>query len=99
VAKLYTRRGEYQKALGYGHKALETAMYNSEANYIYGVISRRLGNLVDAKETLGFKPQKTSLSAPAIEEFQPEATFKPTDKIPVEPGKGWLLILSEMKSQ
>lgn len=54
VAELYTRRGEYQKALGYARKALETAMYDAEANYIYGVISRRLGNLVDAKETLGW---------------------------------------------
>jgi len=29
-------------------------MYDPDANYIYGVISRRMGNLVDAKETLGW---------------------------------------------
>jgi len=54
LAELYARRGEYQKALGYAEKALENDMYNPEANYIYGVISRRLGDLVDAKETLGW---------------------------------------------
>jgi len=54
VAELYFRRGEYEKALTYAYKALENVMYDPEANYIYGVISRRLGNLVDAKETLGW---------------------------------------------
>jgi tetratricopeptide (TPR) repeat protein len=54
VAELYARRGEYPKALGYARKALENSMYDPEANYIYGVISRRLGDLIDAKETLGW---------------------------------------------
>ncbi len=54
VAELYCRRGEYEKALTYAHKALENVMYDADANYIYGVICRRLGNLVDAKETLGW---------------------------------------------
>ena len=54
VAELYHRRGEYKKALAYAHKALENVMYDPEANYIYGIISRRLGNLVDAKEALGW---------------------------------------------
>ncbi len=54
VAELYARRGEYPKALTFARKALETLMYDPEANYIYGVLSRHLGNLVDAKETLGW---------------------------------------------
>jgi tetratricopeptide (TPR) repeat protein len=54
VAELYARRAEYQKALGYIHRALEKAMYDPEANYVCGVISRRTGKLVDAKETLGW---------------------------------------------
>jgi tetratricopeptide (TPR) repeat protein len=29
-------------------------MYDPEANYVYGIISRRLGNLTDAKETFGW---------------------------------------------
>jgi tetratricopeptide (TPR) repeat protein len=54
VAELYCRRGEYERALGFAHKALENVMYDPHANYIYGVISRHLGNMVDAKETLGW---------------------------------------------
>jgi hypothetical protein len=44
-------------------------------------------------KTLGLNPQKAKLYAPAIEDFHPERTFNPADSIPVEPGKGWLLIL------
>jgi tetratricopeptide (TPR) repeat protein len=54
VAELYCRRGEYKKGLGFARKALHQEMYDPAANYIYGILSRRLGNLVDAKETLGW---------------------------------------------
>ncbi|HYK90713.1 MAG TPA: DUF5107 domain-containing protein [Acidobacteriota bacterium] len=54
VAELYCRRAEYKKALDYAAKALDYVMYDPDANYIYGVIARRMGNLTDAKETLGW---------------------------------------------
>ncbi|MGO8734745.1 MAG: DUF5107 domain-containing protein [Terriglobia bacterium] len=54
IADIYCRRGEYPKALGYVAKALDFAMYDPEANYIYGIISRQMGDLADAKETLGW---------------------------------------------
>lgn len=54
VAEMYCRRAEYQTGLEYARKALDFVMYDSDANYIYGVIARRLGNFVDAKETLGW---------------------------------------------
>jgi tetratricopeptide (TPR) repeat protein len=54
VAELYCRRGEYETAKFYAHRALLNEMYDPEANYICGIISRRLGNLIDAKETLGW---------------------------------------------
>ncbi|HSB18039.1 MAG TPA: DUF5107 domain-containing protein [Bryobacteraceae bacterium] len=54
VAELYTRRAEYKKALEYATKALDYVMYDPDANYIYGVIARKMGNMVDAKETLGW---------------------------------------------
>jgi hypothetical protein len=54
--------------------------------------------LIDWK-TLGMDPSKAQLIAPSIEEFQESAVFGPDDFIPVEPGKGWLLILSEMVGQ
>ena len=54
LAELYCRRGEYEQALGHAHKVLEADMYDPAANYIYGVVCRRLGKLVDAKAALGW---------------------------------------------
>ena len=50
--------------------------------------------LVDWK-ALGLKPSNTQLTAPQIEDFQQPAVFGPEDPIPVESGKGWLLVLSK----
>lgn len=50
--------------------------------------------LIDWK-TLGISPDKAVLTAVEAKDFQPAATFTPDQKIPVEPGKGWLLILKE----
>ena len=44
-------------------------------------------------KALGLRPGRVKLVAPAVEGFQPAAMFGPGDAIPVEPGKGWLLIL------
>ncbi|MBE3130084.1 MAG: hypothetical protein IMZ54_05105, partial [Acidobacteria bacterium] len=46
-------------------------------------------------KTLGLDPKKVILRAPAIENFQEAAEFRPGDAIRVEPGKGWLLVLTE----
>ncbi len=54
VAEIYARRGEYVTALGYARKALEHSMYDPEANFVYGIIARRQGDLTDAKETFGW---------------------------------------------
>lgn len=54
VAELYCRRGEYETAKFYAHRALMNEMYDPEANYVSGIIYRRLGNMTDAKETLGW---------------------------------------------
>ncbi len=40
-------------------------------------------------------PEKAVISAPFIKDFQSQAIFKPDDEIPVQSGKGWLLIISE----
>ncbi len=53
-AELYARRGEYEKGEALARKALAADMYDPAANYIYGVISRRLGKTTDAKETFGW---------------------------------------------
>jgi hypothetical protein len=42
---------------------------------------------------LGIDAAKATISAPEITGFQPAATFKAMDSIPVEKNKGWLLII------
>jgi Flp pilus assembly protein TadD len=54
LAELYCRRAQYDPALDYARKALDIAMYDADANYIYGIIAARRGELADAKETLGW---------------------------------------------
>ncbi|HEY3380721.1 MAG TPA: glycoside hydrolase domain-containing protein [Vicinamibacterales bacterium] len=44
-------------------------------------------------KALGLDPTRARLTAPAIEGFQEARAFKPGDPIPVEPGKGWLVII------
>jgi len=44
-------------------------------------------------EALGINPSTARITAPDIREFQPERSFTPDDTIPVEPGRGWLLII------
>lgn len=44
-------------------------------------------------KALGLSPGKVTLTAPSVTGFQPQATFKAGDAIPVEPGKGWLIVV------
>lgn len=69
VAELYCRRAEYKKALEYAHKALDYVMYDPDANFIYGIIARRMDNLVDAKETLGWAARSMKYRAAAYSEL------------------------------
>lgn len=46
-------------------------------------------------KSLGLDPAKAKLSAWEVKDFQPAAEFRPGDEIPVEPGRGWLLVLHE----
>ena len=45
-------------------------------------------------KVLGLDSSKASIRAPAIKDFQDARSFTPGEKIPVAPGKGWLLILN-----
>ena len=54
AAELRMRRGEDDAALALVRKALGLSMYDPEANYVYGILARRMGDLVDAKETLSW---------------------------------------------
>lgn len=44
-------------------------------------------------EKLGIDPTKVTITAPGVKNFQPARTFQLNEKIPVEKGKGWLLII------
>lgn len=48
---------------------------------------------------IGLDPRKTTLWAPAIEAFQPEAVFAVDGPLPVPPGQGWLLVADETPRQ
>lgn len=54
-------------------------------------------SLVIDWKALGIDPSTAVLKAPLIRDFQEEKTFGPGDKIPVDPGRGWLLIIAEGK--
>ena len=47
---------------------------------------------IDWKQ-LGIDPAKATITAPDIAKFQTGRTFKVNEKIPVQKGKGWLLII------
>jgi hypothetical protein len=55
---------------------------------------------VDCRLTIDFTkldldPGRARFRAPAVPGFQPAATFRPSDPIPLEPGRGWLLVLHQ----
>ncbi len=69
VAELYTRRAEYRRALEYAHKALDQSMYDAGANFIYAIAARRLDQLTDAKETLGWAARSMQFRSSAYSEL------------------------------
>ena len=44
---------------------------------------------------LGIDPAQATITAPEVKNFQPARVFKVGEKIPVEKGKGWMLIIKE----
>jgi len=50
--------------------------------------------LIDWK-ALHIDPDKATITAPAIKNFQPSHNFSVNDEIPVQKGKGWLLVIGE----
>jgi hypothetical protein len=49
---------------------------------------------VDWKQ-LGIDPLNARITAPEIANFQTPATFRPDGEIPVQPGRGWLLVIQK----
>lgn len=50
LASLYYRQGRYDESLASCRTALSINTYDGEANYIYGLSNRALGNITDAKD-------------------------------------------------
>jgi hypothetical protein len=46
-------------------------------------------------KALGLDPRRAKLRAPAIESFHPSAECRPGEPIPIEPGKGALLVVEQ----
>jgi tetratricopeptide (TPR) repeat protein len=76
AAELTTRRGKPARALELAGRALSVSMYDPEANYVYGVAARRLGRLVDAKETLGWAARSPQFKAVALVQSAEIALFE-----------------------
>jgi len=69
LAELYCRRAQYDQALDYARKALDIAMYDADANYIYGIIAVRRGDMADAKETLGWAARSMKFRSAAYSDL------------------------------
>jgi tetratricopeptide (TPR) repeat protein len=80
AAELYYRKTDYDLALKYVTKALEQDMYDPAANYIYAVISRKFGNIIDAKEAFGWAARSLEYRSAAYcqlaEIFLMESNYK-----------------------
>ncbi|NQV31304.1 MAG: hypothetical protein HQ515_01360, partial [Phycisphaeraceae bacterium] len=49
-------------------------------------------------DQLGLSRDTASFYAPPIEDFQPTRTWRINESIPIEPGRGWLLVV-DMQSK
>jgi tetratricopeptide (TPR) repeat protein len=84
AAELYARRGEPVTALSYARRAVETSMYDPEANFVYGIIARRQGDLVDAKEALGWAARSMEYRSAAYAQMAEIALIEKDDAAALE---------------
>jgi hypothetical protein len=50
-------------------------------------------DLVIDWKALGLNPAKARIRAPSIPGIQLETSFRPGERVPFEPGRGWILIV------
>ena len=79
------------------HAAVPATSYVAEGKTLVSIASWA-EDVVDVRldidwEALGIDPSTARITAPEVREFQPERSFTPDEAIPVEPGRGWLLII------
>ncbi len=66
VAELHFRRGEYHKALEFCRKVLAVNAYDSDANFIYGIVNKELQRNMDARDGFGWAARSPAYRAPAL---------------------------------
>lgn len=76
LAELFCRRGQYHLANGYARRALEISRYDPEANYLYGLVARRLGRMPEAKETFGWAARSPAYALAALIQLTEIALFE-----------------------
>lgn len=69
LASLYYRQGRYEDALSHCRIALSINAYEGEANYLYGLCNRELGNNTDAKDGFSVASYSASVRSPAYEKL------------------------------
>ena len=82
-----------------GDSTILATVYKKDKTALVAIASwanadKKIKLAVDWK-ALQIDSTKAIVSAPAIKNFQPERSFQVNDEIPVEKGKGWLLIIKE----
>ncbi|HSQ44761.1 MAG TPA: glycoside hydrolase domain-containing protein, partial [Ginsengibacter sp.] len=80
-----------------GNDSVLATIYKKEGKVLVSVASWANDKVyvqlsIDWKK-LGIDPTKATITAPEVKNFQPVKTFQLNEKIPVEKGKGWLLII------
>jgi len=76
AAEVLFRRTEYERALTYARRALANDAYDPDANFIYGVINRQLGNLYDARDGFGVAARSAKYRSAANIELGEIALFE-----------------------
>jgi hypothetical protein len=81
------------------HERIKATVYKKKGSAMISIASWENSQadfklLIDWK-SLGIDPAKAKIHAPAIRNFQIERTFSEKDMIPVEKGKGWILIIDQ----
>ncbi len=69
TAELYFRRAEFDRALEFCRRALAIDTYDPGANFIYGIVNRRLGRTADAKSGFGWAARSMEYRSAAYEQL------------------------------
>ena len=69
MSMLLYRKMDYAGALQYAKKALSINTYDPTANYYYGLINKKLGNMTDAMDGLDIASQSEEYRGPAFTEL------------------------------